>query len=61
MDEKGKTLPINREGIISTRGFRVMQCYYKEEEKTRQVLDAAGWFNTGYVKVERTKATITKT
>jgi long-chain acyl-CoA synthetase len=47
-DEKGKPLVNQHErGIIHVRGDLVMKGYYKDEEKTRQVLSHDGWMNTG--------------
>jgi long-chain acyl-CoA synthetase len=47
VDNKGKSLPPGRSGIIYVRGGQVMKGYYKRPDATAAVLDADGWFNTG--------------
>ncbi len=40
-------LGIFQKGLVLVRGPQVMKGYYKDEEATKKVIDAEGWFNTG--------------
>jgi long-chain acyl-CoA synthetase len=45
--ESGAVLPPGEVGVIFARGPEIMRGYYKDEELTRRVIDAEGWFDTG--------------
>jgi acyl-CoA synthetase (AMP-forming)/AMP-acid ligase II len=46
-DEDGKALPSSEVGEILARGPRVMTGYWKDEQKTSQVMTPDGWLRTG--------------
>jgi fatty-acyl-CoA synthase len=43
----GRVVPRGTAGELCTRGYSVMQGYWNEPERTREVLDAAGWMHSG--------------
>jgi fatty-acyl-CoA synthase len=43
----GRVVPRGVAGELVTRGYSVMRGYWDEPERTRDVLDAAGWMHTG--------------
>jgi fatty-acyl-CoA synthase len=47
VDEGGRIVPRGESGELCTRGYSVMIGYWDEEQKTREVLDAAGWMHSG--------------
>jgi fatty-acyl-CoA synthase len=47
VDGNGKIVPRGEKGELLTRGYSVMLGYWGDEEKTRDVIDAARWMHTG--------------
>ncbi len=47
MDEEGKALPPLEVGEILARGPRIMTGYWRDEQKTSQVMTPDGWLRTG--------------
>lgn len=47
VDAQGRCVPRSVQGELHTRGYSVMKGYWDDPEKTRDVLDDAGWMHTG--------------
>jgi fatty-acyl-CoA synthase len=47
VDEEGNTLPSLEVGEILARGPRIMTGYWRDEQKTKQVMTSDGWLRTG--------------
>lgn len=47
VDPAGRVVPVGSQGEILTRGYSVMKGYWNDPERTREVLDEAGWMHTG--------------
>ena len=47
VDGAGRIVPIGTAGELCTRGYAVMRGYWKDEARTRDAIDAAGWMHTG--------------
>ena len=47
VDEQGQEVPPGEVGEIMARGPRVMSGYWRDEQKTAQVMTADGWLHTG--------------
>lgn len=45
--DNGETLPVGKKGLLYIKGDSIMQGYYNAPEKTKEVMDEDGWFNTG--------------
>lgn len=47
VNDKGEEVKVGEVGELWYRGPTVMKGYYKDEEKSRQVIDPEGWFRSG--------------
>ena len=47
INDAGETARVGEQGELCTRGYSVMQGYWGENERTRDVIDADGWIHTG--------------
>jgi fatty-acyl-CoA synthase len=47
VDIEGRVVPIGSQGELLTRGYSVMKGYWNDPERTRDVIDEAGWMHTG--------------
>lgn len=47
VDPEGRIVPRGTPGELCTRGYSVMQGYWKDPAKTAEAIDAAGWMHTG--------------
>jgi len=47
VDERGAVAPVGTPGDICTRGYAVMQGYWKDPERTAETIDAEGWLHSG--------------
>ena len=51
--ETGRVVPRGEPGEFCTRGYSVMLGYWRDEDKTREAIDADGWMHTGDLAVMR--------
>lgn len=68
IDKNGNEAPVGKTGVLYIKGDSIMSGYYKSPEKTAEVMDSEGWFNTGDIALRtitgeliirgRTKSTI---
>ena len=47
VDAEGRIVPRGTAGELCTRGYSVMLGYWGDEDRTREVIDAARWMHTG--------------
>ena len=47
VNDQGEEVPVGEVGELCYKSDSLMRGYYKDEEKTQQVIDSAGWFHSG--------------
>jgi fatty-acyl-CoA synthase len=47
IDRDGRIVPVGQSGELCTRGYAVMRGYWKDDTKTAEAIDPAGWMHTG--------------
>ena len=47
VDAESEVVPCGVRGQLCTRGYSVMQGYWADPERTKEVIDDAGWMLTG--------------
>ncbi len=47
VDDAGAEVPRGEPGEIVVRGYNLMQGYFEDEARTREVIDGQGWLHTG--------------
>ena len=49
IDEHDQTVPFGTPGELCVRGYSIMSGYWKDEEKTNDLIGQDGWLRTGFV------------
>jgi fatty-acyl-CoA synthase len=47
VDKEGRIVPVGAAGELCTRGYAVMRGYWKDDARTSESIDAAGWMHSG--------------
>jgi fatty-acyl-CoA synthase len=47
VDKEGRIVPVGSAGELCTRGYAVMRGYWKDDARTSESIDAAGWMHSG--------------
>ncbi len=47
VDADSRIVPVGAQGELCTRGYSVMRGYWRDETRTREAIDEAGWMHTG--------------